>query len=76
MKSNKKQQTFEEALARLEEIVSQLESGEITLDKSIEAFEEGQTLIQFCLKKLAEAEQKVQKLTRDENGNFTLSELE
>ncbi len=70
-----KKMTFEEALSRLEEIVSQLESGEITLDKSIAAFEEGQKLVKFCLEKLNEAETKVKKLTRDTEGNFNLNDL-
>lgn len=70
-----KKMTFEEALSRLEEIVNQLESGEITLDKSIAAFEEGQKLVKFCLEKLNEAETKVKKLTQDSEGNFNLSDL-
>ena len=70
-----KKMTFEQALSRLEEIVSQLESGEITLDQSIKAFEEGQKLVQFCLQKLNEAETKVKKLTTDSEGNFNLSDL-
>ncbi len=70
-----KKLTFEQALEKLEQIVSRLESGEISLDKSIDAFEEGQQLVQFCLKKLNEAENKVKKLTRDSEGNFNLSEF-
>ncbi len=70
-----KKMTFEQALERLETLVSQLESGEITLEKSIAAFEEGQKLVQFCLQKLNEAETKVKKLTEDSNGNFNLSDL-
>ncbi|NOX89786.1 MAG: exodeoxyribonuclease VII small subunit [Calditrichaeota bacterium] len=70
-----KKLTFEQALEKLEQIVSRLESGEISLDKSIDAFEEGQQLVQFCLKKLNEAEKKVKKLTRDSEGNFNLSEF-
>ncbi|MHB2148922.1 exodeoxyribonuclease VII small subunit [Calditrichota bacterium LG25] len=70
-----KKMTFEEALARLEEIVGKLESGEISLDKSIKAFEEGQKLVQFCLQKLNEAETKVKKLSQDGDGNFNLSDL-
>jgi len=70
-----KKMTFELALNRLEEIVNQLESGEITLEKSIAAFEEGQKLVKFCLEKLNEAEAKVKKLSQDSEGNFNLSDL-
>jgi exodeoxyribonuclease VII small subunit len=67
--------TFEQALEKLESIVERLESGEISLDESIEAFEEGQKLVQFCLKKLQTAEKKVKKLSKDGEGNFTLNDF-
>ena len=43
---------FEEALKQLEEIVNKLESGDLTLDKSLEEYEEGVRLIRLCQKKL------------------------
>ena len=67
--------TFEQALEKLESIVERLESGGISLDESIEAFEEGQKLVQFCLKKLQTAEKKVKKLSKDGEGNFTLNDF-
>ncbi len=70
-----KKMSFEEALERLEKIVDQLESGEITLDKSIEAFEEGQKLVTFCLKQLEQAESKVKKLTRGDDGQLQINEF-
>lgn len=70
-----KKVSFEEALAKLEAIVEKLESGEITLEDSIAAFEEGQKLVKFCLEKLTEAEDKVKKLSKDANGNFELSDF-
>ena len=48
--------TFEEALARLEEIVARLETGEAALDESMILFEEGVGLARFCQEKLAAAE--------------------
>lgn len=51
--------TFEQAMKRLEEIVTQLESGEAPLDKSMALFEEGTKLSAFLSKTLDEAEQKV-----------------
>lgn len=71
----RKNLTFEEALDKLESIVNRLESGEISLDESIAAFEEGQKLVQFCLKKLEEAENKVKKLSKDNEGNFVLNDF-
>ncbi|RLD16486.1 exodeoxyribonuclease VII small subunit [candidate division KSB1 bacterium] len=70
-----KKLTFEKALAKLEAIVEKLESGEISLDDSIAAFEEGQKLVDFCLKNLSEAESKVKKLSRDIDGNFELNDF-
>ncbi|MBE6707763.1 MAG: exodeoxyribonuclease VII small subunit [Ruminococcaceae bacterium] len=55
--------TFEEAMARLEEIVKYLESGNAPLDKSLEVFEEGVALVKLCNSKLDNAEQKVRFLT-------------
>ena len=51
--------TFEQAMKRLEEIVTQLEAGEVPLDKSMALFEEGTKLSAFLSKTLDEAEQKV-----------------
>lgn len=72
----KKKQSFEEALKRLEQIVTDLESGEITLEESIKSFEEGGELVKFCMKQLDEAEKRVKKLEKDENGQFQLSLLD
>ena len=51
--------TFEQAMKRLEEIVTQLDAGEAPLDKSMSLFEEGTKLSAFLSKTLDEAEQKV-----------------
>ena len=60
--------TFENAMARLEQIVSALESGRCTLDDSLKLFEEGTQLTAYCSKQLKEAEQKILKLTAVEAG--------
>jgi len=73
--SAKKNLTFENALSRLEEIVTKLESGEITLDESIKAFEEGKELVHFCLGKLEQAEKKVRKLEEKSDGSFEVSPM-
>ena len=59
---------FEEALARLEAIVAQLENGGLSLEESMAQFEEGMRLNKLCQAKLREAEQKIEKLVRKEDG--------
>ncbi len=59
--------TYEEAIQRLEEVVKQLESGDVPLQKSMELFEEGVALAKFCSKQLDDAEAKVQ-LLLEKNG--------
>lgn len=57
-----KKMSFEQAMARLEEIVQQLERGEAPLEESLTLFEEGTRLIHKCSAQLDTAEQKVSKL--------------
>jgi len=71
--SKKKAETepkFEERLARLEEIVAKLESGEAGLDESMTLYAEGAELVKACRKTLAEAEKKITKLTTDAAGDL------
>jgi exodeoxyribonuclease VII small subunit len=62
---------FEDSLAELEQLVSQLEQGDISLEESLRCFERGVNLTRVCQKALQEAEQKVQILI-EKNGNQTL----
>ena len=62
---NAQELKFEEALARLEEIVRLLEQGESTLDESLTLFEEGVKLARFCSNKLDEAEGKIEIMIRE-----------
>ncbi len=71
--TTKKKMTFEQALTRLEEIVGQLESGEISLEDSIKSFEEGKELVKLCLSKLEQAEKKIQQLEARTDGSFEVS---
>ena len=66
-----KKLTFEQAMGRLEEIVSQLETGDHALDTSISLYEEGAKLMKQCTSMLDKAEQKVTKLRTDQNGALT-----
>ncbi len=61
---------FEQSLAELETLVRKMESGEMSLEASLTAFEQGIRLTRDCQKALANAEQKVQKLI-SQNGVLT-----
>ncbi len=63
---------FEQAMARLEAIVGELEKGDLPLDESLKIFEEGIRLSKNCLKVLEEAEKKVEVLVQDTNGKREL----
>ena len=63
-----KKKTFEQAMIRLEEIVTQLEKGEAPLEESLKLFEEGMTLMKQWSALLDKAEQKVSKLTVGTDG--------
>jgi len=63
-----KKQSFEQAMGRLEEIVSLLERGECGLDESLKLFEEGAKLAGQCNEMLDKAEQKVNLLLNGETG--------
>lgn len=71
--------TFEENMARLEEIVARLEKGDAALGDSMTLFEEGTKLVNLCRKELDTAEQKVVKLSKGTDGEpvegtFTVEE--
>lgn len=66
MPKTTKPQTVEASMKKLEAIVEKLESGELDLEKSLKAFEEGVVLTKFCQKKLSEAEKKIQILTEND----------
>ncbi len=70
--------TFEEALRRLEQLVNDLESGDLSLEKTLRCYEEGVSLLQYCRKALAEVEQRIKILEENANGNpqATLISLE
>ena len=60
--------TFEENMARLEEIVALLEKGDAQLGESLKLFEEGTKLVDTCRKELDKAEQQVVKLMKGTDG--------
>ena len=71
-----KKMTFEQSLARLDEIVRHLEKGDLPLSDSLSLFEEGTGLLSSCSRMLDEAEQKVVMLKKGENGEPVESAFE
>ena len=63
-----KKKTFEEAMSRLDEIVTRLVKGDTPLEESLKLFEEGTKLMKQCSGLLDKAEQKVQQLTAGADG--------
>lgn len=61
---------FEKALERLEEIVSELEEGNIPLEDAVKKYEEGVKLSRICSEKLGQAEKKIQILTKTLDGSL------
>ncbi len=59
---------FEEAMARLEQIVHALEAGNLSLDESLRAFEEGTALLRACARRLEDTERRIELLVQDEGG--------
>lgn len=62
--------SFEQAMAKLEEIVTALENGKAPLDRSLALFEEGVSLVKLCSSRLESAEKKVKILMSDKNGEY------
>ena len=70
MSEVKKDMTFEQAMARLEQIVKALEGGNVPLEDLIKLFDEGTALVKFCSARLDVAEEKV-KLLQMKDGVIT-----
>ena len=68
MSEQEKTMTFEQAMARLEEIVRAMERGDAPLSQTLELFEEGTNLVRHCTKTLDDAQQRVTILMKQEDG--------
>lgn len=75
-KKDQQNKKFEIALAELEEVVEQLETGELALEESLAAFEKGVGLVKYCNQKLTEVEKKVELLVKDKEGKFEFKALD
>jgi exodeoxyribonuclease VII small subunit len=64
--------SFEQAIEQLEKIVADMENTELPLEELLKKYEEGTTLVRFCTKKLDEAEQKIELLTKKKDGAIEL----
>jgi len=75
MSKNNQEPGFEEALDKLEKLVSSMESGDIPLAELVEKFEEGSKLVKICEDRLKKAELRIQKL-RQKEDSIELDEFE
>ena len=66
----KKTKSFEEALARLEEIVDSMEEGELSLDETVKLYKEGVELSSLCSEKLSGAKQQISILSTGLDGSI------
>ena len=73
---SKKSKSFEESMARLEQIVRGLEQGNVALEESLKLFQEGTELVRSCTRILDEAELQVQKVMTSTDGSPVLEEFE
>jgi len=70
--SEKKTQTFEEAYERLEAILEKMNHEQVSLDEALALYEEADTLIGSCQKRLSEAEQKIEILLKNRDSQLLL----
>lgn len=69
-------ESFEKKLGKLKNIVEELESGKLDLDKSIQKFQEGTGLIKECHEQLEQVKKQITILVEDSEGNITEEEFE
>jgi exodeoxyribonuclease VII small subunit len=75
-KSEEQPKSFEASLEALEEIVHQLEGGDLPLEKSLELFEDGIRLSRQCQERLNQAERRIEVLLRDNQGRPVVGAFE
>ena len=67
---------IESAMEEIEQDVEQIESGELSLEESLAAYEKGVGLVKFCYQKLNEVEKRIEFLVKDKEGKLQLKVLE
>jgi exodeoxyribonuclease VII small subunit len=75
-KNEEQPKSFEASLEALEQIVRELESGDLPLEKSLELFEDGIRLSRQCQERLNQAERRIEVLLRDNQGRPVVSAFE
>ncbi len=75
-KNQQPPKTFEDAIAELEKILSEIESGNVGLEESLTRYERGTFLIQHCRGVLASAEKQIEQITKTPEGNLTTQPAE
>lgn len=76
MSKQENDRDFENSLKKLEQIVAELENGDLPLEQSIKTFEEGVKLTKHCQNLLSKAELKIQKLVESKDGSIDLETFE
>jgi exodeoxyribonuclease VII small subunit len=66
--TKKKEPKFEDAMEELEDVVRQLEAGDVPLEESLAAFEKGVSLVRFLHGRLDSVQEKIEELTQDDRG--------
>ncbi len=72
MARKKAENTFENSFTRLEQILEKLESENVSLEETIELYEEGLKLTKFCYDKLSKAELRIKEITNSANGDLEI----
>lgn len=70
LEDKKEEIEFEKAMEKLEKVVDELESGDLSLSESLDSFSKGVKLIKYCRDELNKAEDKVEKVLKENNGEF------
>lgn len=72
----RKKQSFEQALRELEDVVTKLEDGTLSLDESLGQYERGIRLAEFCMHELDAARQRIERLKKAKDGSFSTGPLD
>jgi exodeoxyribonuclease VII small subunit len=75
-RSTDKEPSFEQAIDKLEDLIEQIESGEVGLEEAIAQYEQGQALIKRCRGILDKAERRIAELTQDADGEPAITEAD
>jgi len=68
--------SFEESLKELEQIVTQLEEGDLALEESLKLFEDGVRLSRECRERLTTAERRIEVLMKEADGSLALQSID